>query len=384
MKFALWICLVCCFTNLGLAVQMAAAEVAVSDSIRKYRFLAKTARDKKDYDDALKYYGEYLKYESDTKKARKAHYYVGQIHFTRKDFAAAKQAFKQALALDSLSVNPNLMLYKLYQSAQPDSAAQYLERVVRARPDELQHRRKLADLYRRLNQTRAAIRHYDWIVEAEGGDEELFGLLAVLHEDLGEVSQALAWHRRLLEAQGLASDSSRVGRDEKLETLESILGLQLQTGDAEGAFESLVKLVESDPENRYSYYSQMADLAEENDDKTRRIKGLEGMARSNPKDLETVAVLVELYLHDDRPDRARQWLERGLRIDENNAYLQVCRGDLLLLEGAEEEALAAYEKAKADPAWEQIAQQRIWKLRPPETEEEKLKREFFGAGDSQE
>jgi hypothetical protein len=25
-----------------------------------------------------------------------------------------------------------------------------------------------------------------------------------------------------------------------------------------------------------------------------------------------------------------------------------------------------------------VAQQRIWQIRPPETEEEKLKREFFG------
>ena len=57
--------------------------------------------------------------------------------------------------------------------------------------------------------------------------------------------------------------------------------------------------------------------------------------------------------------------------------------DLLLREGAEDEAVTAYEKAMSDPAWERVAQQRIWKIHPPETEEEKLKREFFGGQDDE-
>jgi hypothetical protein len=39
--------------------------------------------------------------------------------------------------------------------------------------------------------------------------------------------------------------------------------------------------------------------------------------------------------------------------------------------------------AMSDPAWERVAQQRIWKIHPPETEEEKLKREFFGGQDDE-
>ncbi len=34
--------------------------------------------------------------------------------------------------------------------------------------------------------------------------------------------------------------------------------------------------------------------------------------------------------------------------------------------------------AMADQLWRDMAQQRIWQLRPPETEEEKAKRKFFG------
>ena len=46
-------------------------------------------------------------------------------------------------------------------------------------------------------------------------------------------------------------------------------------------------------------------------------------------------------------------------------------------------AVTVYEKAMSDPAWERVAQQRIWKIHPPETEEEKLKREFFGGQDGE-
>ena len=36
------------------------------------------------------------------------------------------------------------------------------------------------------------------------------------------------------------------------------------------------------------------------------------------------------------------------------------------------------ERLKSDPRWEVVAQQRIWLIRPPETKEEKLKKDFFG------
>ena len=53
----------------------------------------------------------------------------------------------------------------------------------------------------------------------------------------------------------------------------------------------------------------------------------------------------------------------------------------MVMQGNEEDALTAFEVARADPGWQEVAQQRIWQIRPPETEEERLKRQFFGGGD---
>jgi hypothetical protein len=47
-------------------------------------------------------------------------------------------------------------------------------------------------------------------------------------------------------------------------------------------------------------------------------------------------------------------------------------------EAPEDSVIAEYEKALHDPNWASVAQQRIWQIRPPETEEEKLKKSFFG------
>jgi len=108
-----------------------------------------------------------------------------------------------------------------------------------------------------------------------------------------------------------------------------------------------------------------------------RLRGMEGMALADPTS-ESVATLVELQLHEERPAEARRWLVHGMDANPASAQLQLLNGDLLVAEGKEEEALEAYARAKLDTNWEQVAQQRIWTLRPPETAEEKLKRAFFG------
>ena len=352
---------------------------ASADSIRKYRFLAKTARETKDLDGALGYYAEYLKYETKPERQRQTYFFVGKMLATKKQYGAAVTALRKAITIDSLYVNPNLLLYSLYlQTGKPDSAARSLERVVAARPDEIKHRRKLADLYRRESEFEAAVGHYEAILESDrdpasdDASAEVMEILSLLHEDMGQSDKALTWRSRLLEMQSGADISGT------RETLEKILRLQLGSKDKDGALGTLKKLIQEDPTNRFSYYSQMTDLAESSGDKKMRLKGLEGMVEAEPGDIGTVAALVELHLHEQRVGEARRWLEQGLRVSGNSAHLQLLRGELLVMEGSEEEALEAFERAKADPAWERIAQQKIWLLRPPETEEEKLKREFFG------
>lgn len=372
----LWFFLWAAWFFTGASTPASAAEPAWEDSVRKYRFLAKDAREKKDTEEALRYYAEYLKYRPDDPKA---YFWIGELNYDKQDFPAARRAFGQALALDSLHLNSNFRLYEVFaQEQQPDSASFYLDRVLRLKPDDPgylreQPRLKLAELYRSQGKAGQALRYY--LQEAEAGtpDRQLVEDIAVLCEEVGEVDQALHWRQRLLTAQGGASSDQRA-------TLESMVDLQVKAGDTKAALATLGQLVQLDSLNRYAYYSRYAQVAEKGGDQAARLKGLEGMAQANAKDPEPPLKLAELYLSAGDPKTAERWVQRGLRADPRNAYLVLLKGDCLARQNQEDQAIAAYEEAKADPAWATVAQQRIWQLRPPESLEEKLKREFFGKG----
>ena len=98
------------------------------------------------------------------------------------------------------------------------------------------------------------------------------------------------------------------------------------------------------------------------------IEGLKGMVEADPKDAESIAELVEWHQGRGEFAAAKEWLGLGLKVNPKDAHLLLLKGDNLVRAGDEEGAIAAFEKAKADPAWERVAQQRIWQLRPPETE----------------
>ena len=369
---ALW--LVLCALVLGADARANENEVAIADSIRKYKYYAKTARQNKEYDRAIGYYTTVLQYSPQELTAA---YFLGQLYFKeKKDLDNARIALRRAVSIDSLHLNSNRLLYTIYQAVgEADSAALSLERVLRKKPNAAD-RRKLADLYRREGRNERAIVHYKQLVEADTTgveDAELIEILAVLHQELGQVDQALEWRKRQVE-----------GGTGGVDQLESIVELKLEVGNVEGAYDTLLELAKEDSQNAYSYYNRISSIASEAGNDSMHIEGLKGMVEADPKDSESIAELVEWHQGSGEFASAKEWLGRGLKVNPEDAHLLLLKGDNLVREGDEEGAIAAFEKAKADPAWEKVAQQRIWQLRPPETEEEKLKRQFFGGEEAQE
>ena len=368
--------------TLGLAIcalvlGAEAEEIAIADSIRKYKYYAKTARTNKEYDRAIGYYTTVLQYSPQELTAA---YFLGQLYYQeKKDLDNARIALRRAVSIDSLHLNSNRLLYTIYQAVgEADSAALSLERVLLKRPDAAD-RRKLADLYRREGRNERAIVHYEQLVEAEPKDTtgveeaELIEILAVLHQELGQLEQALQLRKRQVEGGTGGADQ-----------LESIVELKLEVGDVAGAYKTLLELAKVDSQNAYSYYNRIASIASEAGNDSMHVEGLKGMVEADPKDVKSIAELVEWHQGRGELASAKVWLGRGLKVNPKDAHLLLLKGDNLVRQGDEEGAIAAFEKAKADPAWEKVAQQRIWQLRPPETEEEKLKRQFFGGEEAQE
>ncbi len=392
--------------TLGLAIctlilgpEVGAEEIAKADSIRKYKYYAKTARTNKEYDRAIGYYTTLLQYSPQDLKAA---FFLGQLYYEKKDSTGARIALpqarvslRQAISIDSLHLNSNRLLYTIYQAVgEADSAALSLERALRKKPNAAD-RRKLADLYRREGRNERAIVHYKQLVEADSTgveDAELLEILAVLHQELGQVDQVLEWRERqldqVLEWRERQVEGGTGGADQlnakAVALKEGIVELKLEVGNVEGAYDMLLELAKVDSQNAYSYYNRISSIASEAGNDSMHIEGLKGMVEADPKDVKSIAELVEWDQGRGEFASAKAWLGRGLKVDPKDAHLLLLKGDNLVKEGDEEGAIAAFEKAKADPAWEKVAQQRIWQLRPPETEEEKLKRQFFGGEETQE
>ncbi len=355
---------------IGAVANVSANEITHSDSLKKYKFLAKTARMQQDYQEAAEFYRKVTLLDS---KDQKSWFFLGDVLYRLRVFDEAKVAFVSALLLDSLHVNTNLRLFSVY-SHESDSkaAAAALERVLQVKPKSVIHRRKLADLYRVEGELQRAISHYEFLLNVDASDKRLVEILASLNQDLGDFGQALKWRGLLLSKGDFSS---------QIEQLEGVTALHLDSGNHDAAFSSLYRLALLDTTNSYSYYARAENLAVEQKDEVNIVKSREGMVIANPSDTDTIVKLAEWYIKANQPQVAQKWLDRGLEADQNAAQLLVLKGDLLFQAKKNQAAIILYERAMTQPDWERIAQQRIWNINPPETEEEKLKKAFFGGSE---
>jgi tetratricopeptide (TPR) repeat protein len=362
----------------AMAATPIGAEETIADSVRKYKFLGKTARDKSDHAEAIRYYSQLLRFQPNY---HLAHYYTARAHLALGQQHQAKTSLLEAAALKPRHANTKLLLFQQYASeSKPDTAWIYLAPLVAAHPKDAkyrEYRRTVADLSRRAGKIPIAIGHYEAIAEdpltPSALRQELLELLAVLYDDLGNPAQALAWRQKLATGGGAT----------QVESMSKMVDLQIETKDYKGAFVTLKTLTRIDSASRYSHFARMSELGDIALDPGMRLSGLEGMARSQPKDMETVATIAQIHLNGDDLRAAGQWLQRGLTQVPTDAQLRVLNGDLLMRNKApEDNVIAEYEVALKDPNWASVAQQRIWQIRPPETEEEKLRKTFFGQGDT--
>ena len=110
------------------------------------------------------------------------------------------------------------------------------------------------------------------------------------------------------------------------------------------------------------------------------IEALKAMVALRPNDLKSISRAAEWHFNREELETAREWIDRGLEVNASDGRMLVLSGDYYLKSGQEDLAIAEYERALNDPLWKANAQQRIWTVRPPLTEEEERRREFFDRG----
>ena len=79
-------------------------------------------------------------------------------------------------------------------------------------------------------------------------------------------------------------------------------------------------------------------------------------------------------------EKAIIYVRRGLELDPADGRFHILLGENYRSLGQTDKALKEFKIAMQDPEWKSSAQRLVWQIEKPETQEEKLEREFFSRG----
>ncbi|MCD6308516.1 MAG: tetratricopeptide repeat protein, partial [Candidatus Latescibacteria bacterium] len=299
-----------------------------------------------------------------------------QVHFSFADLLLkmGRRAEARRELLLSLECNPNhfnsaAMLSKLYyQAADYDSALVMYEIMHRLKADDTTLLPGIARLRSYLGRDGEALQAYLALLDA--------GTLSP--EDLERAMKIAVGLDRPGAVERIAAFAAENPGDHA-QALRLASRYSIGKGDAGTARRHLEMLTDpgmSDPE----ILESLAGLAEKKGDGESLVFALESLHRISPEDVDVITSLAEHLLNAGDGDGALAWVGKGLALEPENGKLRILKGNYYRDRGETDMALAEYEIALRDEAWQSSARQFIWQIRPPQTEEEKAEQKFFERG----
>ena len=301
---------------------------------------------------------------------------VYQVHYSFGDFLLkskrkddARNEFNRALMLNPSHYNSAAMLALLYsEAAMYDSTLTMYETMSRIKPENVAILVSIASLQQHLGHTGKALNSYIKLLERDALSSEnavTAGLLALQHEKW-KLAAAFGGHLHTLAKETALADSIMITAYSK-------------SGDFKRALEQL-KLQAKNSNLNEELLTQLEEMARKSNDTAIVKETLLLRLTQNPKDSTAYGELAELMIKDGELKEAIIIIDKGLKRYPSDGKLFILRGNMFDEAGDTEAALAAYEKALADDLWRESARQFIWRIRPPQTDEEKAELEFFKRG----
>ena len=371
-RLSFWLTLLILFTMIadGRTESIAPAEVDSVLEAKKHHCFAKEYDKNRMYEDAILQYQKSLSFKADNPNV---HYDLANLLYRLKRCREAQQQCLHCLQVDSTFFFAHYLLALLwYEVADYDSAIIEFEKTIALDPSYTQIHRTLANLYSYKGLDGKALQQC--LRTAEVGDNssraeefQLFLHLGNLLANGGFLSEAISCYRHSL----------TLIKDEQL--LEKLASLQLNNGRYHGALDSYLALTETNITDD-QLFLKIADISVKLGAIDQAIFALKKLAALRPTDPEPFSHLAEIYLQQGQLRTAKTYIDRGLAINRDTPRLYVLKGEYYRSNGAKEIALICFKKALSDSTWGRYAQQMIWEIQPPLTEEEKLKRKFFSRG----
>ena len=281
--------------------------VAALDSAKGAATLdsAEVAWNRRDYASASSLYTEYLEYDpTDVSAAFRA----GMSRYRLGETAAAKRGFLRAVSVDSLHVNSNRMLYRLYRGeSKMDSAAQSLERALSADPESEQVRGQLSDLYGSMARTfwgnrdyASAAAFYARHLEHSVSDTTAWFYLGMSQYNLGNRRAAKAALLRAVALDSLNGDANLL-----------LCRIYQEDSQPDSAAQSLERILVGAPDD-HGVRRRLAEMCRALGRSREAIGHYEHIAASGEDDPKLLGSLVQLYEGVDQ-NKAVEWQRRLVR-----------------------------------------------------------------------
>jgi len=318
------------------------------------------------YELARKNYLESIAY-NDT--VYQVHYSYGDLLIKMNRPHEARHEFARSLDLNPEHYNSASMLARLcYEAADYDSALAAFELMYRLKPDDHQALRNIASLREHLGMKRKALEAYTALAESGKADTDILERASGIAAELGEWKTSLQFTTLMLEDSPDDTELLRRGAQACLEL-----------GDPKEALvhaEELASLGETD----IVILERIEQLALRIGDTETRINALTLHNAADRRNTGITAELAENLLVRGKQELAAEYIAKGLEIKPDDGRLRILMGNYYHKRGENDKAIAEYEAALKDERWKDDAQQFIWQIRPPASEDEKAEREFFERG----
>ncbi len=347
----------------------ALAEVTEKDPLynaKKHFSFAVQHKNNKDFELALEQYKLSISYV-DT---------VYQVHFSFADLLLkmglpleARREYSASLKLNPSHSKSASILAKMYhESAEYDSALAMYEVVYRLEPENLEILAGIANLRDYLGKKTEALETYEKLIDHDEVSYEILMRASSLALSLDEFEKARSFLTLVLKK-----------HSDDLDALKNAASACLAMNDPVAASLHLRRIAETDSTD-ISSLIRLEDIYRRQNDTGNLIWALELHLGVSPQDCVIIGELCEMLFREGNTKKGLEYMEKGLNFFPGDGKLRILMGEYYRSCGETEKALRQYEIALRDSKWRASAQEFIWQIKPPETEEEKAEREFFNSG----
>ncbi len=343
-----------------------AGENGLIDNAKKHFNFAVQHKNNGNYEESLR---QYQKSFSFCDTLYQVHFSYGDLLLKMENWAGARDSFFRAFYLNPGHYDTAKILAQLYyEKGDYDSTLVMYQHMYAGKPDNHALLENIAGLKVYIGRTEDALADYERLVTLGLTSYDNLMKAAKLSFKLGNAEKTSYYADMALEE-----------KPGNISALTLAAQASLSCGELKTAARFYREVAEKDSQN-VTILQNLETIYRKLAEHDNLIWTLECRHRLVPEDLSVLADLSELLYARGEMERGIDYVQKGLNIDPNDGRFRILLGESYRTRGENDKALEQYRIALQDDRWKTSAQQLIWQIEPPETEEERLEREFFTKG----